>query len=165
MRREHVALVEELCSHLRSRSETLSLAESCTGGLLSSIIASVSGVSDVYNGAIVAYSNRVKENILQVPSTLIRSVGAVSTPVARAMASGARDALDSDWAISITGIAGPGGGTEQKPVGTVCFGLRGPGVDKAEQVLFKGSRQVIQAASAEYAIRFIINELDGSGKA
>lgn len=165
MRREHVELVEELSEKLRLRGETLGLAESCTGGLLSSIIASVSGVSDVYNGAIVAYSNHVKENVLHVPSTLIRTVGAVSTPVARAMASGARDVLLSKWGISITGIAGPGGGTPLKPVGTVCFGLRGPGVDKAQQVHFKGSRQVIQTASAEYAIRMILAELGSSDEA
>ncbi len=120
----------------------------------------------MFVGGVVAYANGVKINILKVPSTVIRSMGAVSLPVAKAMASGVRSAMDSDWAISITGIAGPGGGTELKPVGTVCFGLRGPGVEKTVQVHFTGSRQVIQTASAEYAIRLIIDELgESSGSA
>lgn len=162
MRREHVSLVEELSESLRARGETLSLAESCTGGLLASWIASLSGVSDVFNGGVVAYANHVKIEILDVPAHLMKSVGAVSLPVAREMASGVRKKLHSTWALSITGIAGPGGGTPLKPVGTVCFGLRGPGVDKVIQVQFTGGRHVIQTASAEYAIRYLLAELGDS---
>jgi PncC family amidohydrolase len=166
LRREHVALIEELSQRLRDRGgETLSLAESCTGGLLASIIASVPGISDVFIGGVVAYSNQVKIDMLDVPPRLLRSVGAVSLPVARAMATGAKKRLKSTWALSITGIAGPGGGSPLKPVGTVCFGVRGPGVDKAIQVHFTGGRQIVQTASAEYAIRLLLAELGSSEEA
>ncbi len=152
-------LISDVVSALRARGETLSFAESCTGGLLSSLVTATSGVSDVYMGSIVAYSNRVKENVLGVPATLLRSVGAVSLPVARSMAMGVRESLETTWSLSITGIAGPGGGTPQKPVGTVCIGIAGPAIDRAVQVQFDGSRQSIQKASAEEALRLLLNEL------
>ena len=161
MRRD-VRLVDELAVGLRRRRETVSFAESCTGGLLSSMITSHAGISDVYLGAVVAYSNAMKENLLGVPSHLFRSVGAVSVSVAREMARGARDQIGSDWAVSITGIAGPGGGTPEKPVGTVCFAVVGPGVDRAVDMHFAGGRQVIQEASALYALELLLGEL-GSG--
>jgi nicotinamide-nucleotide amidase len=152
-------VVEEAVQALRTRGETMSFAESCTGGLLSAMCAALAGVSDVYMGSVVAYSNAVKENLLSVPASQLRTVGAVSLPVARSMARGVRDLIGTTWALSITGIAGPGGGTPQKPVGTVCFGIHGPGVDKAVQMHFTGSRQVIQQASAEYALRLLLGEL------
>lgn len=159
MRRDTQALVEELVTALRNRGETVAFAESCTGGLLSSMVTSLSGVSDVYMGSIVAYSNQVKEEFLGVPFPMLKSLGAVSVPVAARMASGARKAFATTWALSITGIAGPGGGTDQKPVGTVCFGLSGPVVEKTEQMLFTGGRLVIQKASAEHAIRMLLDQL------
>jgi PncC family amidohydrolase len=165
MRRESIALVEELSELLRSRGETLSLAESCTGGLTSSMLTSLPGVSDVYVGGVVAYANSVKENLLDVPKRFLQSVGAVSLPVAKSMASGVRKKLGSTWGVSITGIAGPGGGSPLKPVGTVCFGVSGPGVERTVQMQFTGNRQVIQKASAEYAIRLLIAELDTSAEA
>src|SRR5262245_30218944 len=133
MHRETHDLVEELALTLRARGETVSFAESCTGGLLSSYLTSLPGVSDVYIGSVVAYSNRVKEDLLGVPFSLLKAVGAVSVPVALRMSGGARSLFRTTWAVSITGIAGPGGGTDQKPVGTVCFGLSGPGIEKTEQ--------------------------------
>ena len=153
------ALIEKVVSTLRDRGETVSFAESCTGGLLSSLLTAHSGVSDVYMGSIVAYSNQVKENLLGVSQTQLRSVGAVSLPVARAMAVGVRERMGTTWALSITGIAGPGGGTVTKPVGTVCIGVAGPAIDKADQVHFAGSRSVIQLASAEQALRLLLNEM------
>ena len=137
----------------------MSFAESCTGGLLSSLLTAQSGVSDVYIGSVVAYSNKVKENLLGVSPTQLRSMGAVSLPVARAMATGVRERMGTTWALSITGIAGPGGGTVTKPVGTVCIGVAGPGIDKADQVHFAGSRSVIQLASAEQALRVLLRQL------
>jgi PncC family amidohydrolase len=158
MRSDH-ELIEKVVAALRARGETVSFAESCTGGLLSSLCAAMPGVSDVYMGSIVAYSNAVKESLLDVPSSLLRSSGAVSLPVARAMARGVRTRIGTTWALSITGIAGPGGGSPAKPVGTVCVGVAGPALDKADQVHFAGGRSVVQLASAEYALRLLLAEL------
>lgn len=159
MRRDANKLIHDIANALRARGETVGFAESCSGGLMSGTMAAVPGVSDVFMGGVVAYSNEVKMNLLQVPFTQIRSMGAVSLPVARSMANGARAALGVDWAVSVTGIAGPSGGTPTKPVGTVCFGIRGPGVDKVIQEHFAGGRQVIQKASAEHALRLLLDEL------
>lgn len=152
-------LVETLTGLLRERGETLSCAESCTGGLLSSLITMSPGVSDVFIGAIVAYDNNVKKEWLGVSPALLSSMGAVSLPVAREMALGVRARLKSTWSLSITGIAGPGGGSPQKPVGTVCFGLAGPGIVKVETHLFAGSRREIQMASAERALSMLLEEV------
>ncbi len=157
--RSDQSLIEKVVTSLRARGETVSFAESCTGGLLSSLLTAQSGVSDVYIGSVVAYSNKVKENLLGVSPTQLRSMGAVSLPVARAMATGVRERMGTTWALSITGIAGPGGGTVTKPVGTVCIGVAGPGIDKADQVHFAGSRSVIQLASAEQALRVLLRQL------
>jgi nicotinamide-nucleotide amidase len=155
-------LVAKLTRLLRERNETVCFAESCTGGLLSASVASLAGVSDVYVGSIVAYSNQVKENFLGVPSSLIKTLGAVSTPVARHMAFGARSRFETTWSISITGIAGPSGGTPEKPVGTVCFGLCGPGLEKTEQKQFAGDRHDVQSKSAEFAILMLLGEISSS---
>ena len=155
-------LVEKAVSALRARGETMSFAESCTGGLLSSMCTALAGVSDVYIGSVIAYSNAVKENVLGVPATQLKSVGAVSVPVAKSMALGLRSLLKTTWTISITGIAGPGGGTPQKPVGTVCFGVVGPGVERVVQMQFTGSRSVIQQASADYALKLLLEEVGAS---
>lgn len=154
-------LIERVVARLLERGETLSLAESCTGGLLSARLAARAGISAVYVGSVVAYSNAVKENLLGVPVSLLKSVGAVSLPVARRMSLGARAAFKTTWALSITGIAGPAGGSGQKPVGTVCFGMAGPGLEQAEaeQMFFEGSRTRVQAASAEHALRMLLRRI------
>ena len=115
----------------------------------------------------MAYSNDVKERLLEVPSSLLKCVGAVSLPVARRMAIGARAAFHTTWAVSITGIAGPGGGSEQKPVGTVCFGVAGPGFEEqvdAEQAFFSGVRTQIQEASAEHALQMLWGRISASAR-
>jgi PncC family amidohydrolase len=152
-------LVKELARRLRANHQTVGFAESCTGGLLSSVMTAEAGVSDVYMGGVVAYANHIKEDVLRVSPSLIRSMGAVSLPVARQMAEGVRIRLRTDWAVSITGIAGPSGGTPQKPVGTVCFGLRGPGIDRVEQQLFTGGRLKIQTSSVHFALELLLSEL------
>lgn len=144
---------------LRERGQTAAFAESCTGGLLSAIFTRQPGVSDVFAGAVVAYSYDVKEQLLGVPSSMLRTMGAVSLPVARKMAQGVRENLRTTWSLSITGIAGPGGGTEQKPVGTVCFGLCGPGVEVVVQRRFQGDRRRIQRLSARFALQMLLSEL------
>jgi PncC family amidohydrolase len=142
-------LVDRVTNALRARGETVSFAESCTGGLLSSMVTSVAGVSDIFMGSVVAYSNDVKVSILGVPSRLLVSSGAVSAPCARAMARGGRTVFGTTWSVAITGIAGPGGGSVAKPVGTVFVGIAGPGVDRAVAMHFSGGRSVIQKASAD----------------
>lgn len=119
-------LQEIVGTMLRNRSETLAVAESCTGGTLSRLITSVPGSSDYYSGGVVAYANEVKVGLLEVSPALIEAHGAVSSPVAEAMARGIRERLGSTWAIATTGIAGPGGGTETKPVGLIYVAVAGP---------------------------------------
>lgn len=116
-------LVRRVIDMLRSRSMTIGTAESCTAGMISSKIADIPGSSDVLAGGIVSYSNIVKEKVLGVNSETLETVGAVSEKCASEMAQGARRIIGCDIAISVTGIAGPGGGSSEKPVGTVCFGI------------------------------------------
>ncbi|MEN9217285.1 MAG: CinA family nicotinamide mononucleotide deamidase-related protein, partial [Gloeomargarita sp. HHBFW_bins_162] len=110
---------------LSKRGETLAVAESCTGGLLGAMITEVAGSSGYFSGGVVAYANQVKQHLLGVPAEMLAEWGAVSAPVAEAMAKGVRERLDTTWGVSITGIAGPGGGTATKPVGLVYIGLAG----------------------------------------
>ena len=111
---------------LRDRQETLAVAESCTGGSLGAMLTEIPGSSDYFLGGVIAYDNRVKQSLLQVNSEDLGQFGAVSHPVAQQMAIGVKKALDTSWGISITGIAGPGGGTEEKPVGLIYIGLVSP---------------------------------------
>ena len=115
-----------LIKELLKRNESIVFAESCTGGLLSSRITSVSGSSKVFKGSIITYSNELKNLLLNVPNDLLKSYGAVSEEVAESMVIGVKNKLNSDWAISITGIAGPNGGSESKPVGLVYIAIKGP---------------------------------------
>ena len=140
---------------LHQRAQTLSIAESCTGGLLSAQLTSFPEVSKVFLGGVVSYSNESKQNLLDVPGPLIKAAGAVSTPVALAMARGVREKFQSSWSISVTGIAGPSGGTPQKPVGTVCFAVLGPGIVESCTEVFSGARSEIQNSSAEFAVEFL----------
>jgi PncC family amidohydrolase len=152
--------IEALAQKLRVRSHRVSFAESCTGGLVSSRVAALAGVSDVYCGAVVSYTNEVKTEVLGVPVSLIRQLGAVSAPVALAMARGARKILRSDWAASITGVAGPGGGSPAKPVGTVCFAVVGPGLEWSTVQHFDGDRAAIQDQSAKFVVDALSLALD-----
>lgn len=145
----------ELVEKLKSRGETLCLAESCTGGLLSSQITALPGVSQVFMGSFVTYSNRMKIEILGVPRSILSTMGAVSQPVALHMAKGAKTLTKTTWAVSITGIAGPAGGTDTKPVGTICFAIVGPGFEWTTTESFTGSRTQVQQASAEFAVRWL----------
>ena len=111
---------------LRAAGETLAVAESCTGGGLGAAISAIPGCSDVFQGGVIAYSNAVKQSLLAVPADVLADHGAVSEPVVRAMASGIRDRLGTDWGVAVSGIAGPGGGSEDKPVGLVHWAVAGP---------------------------------------
>jgi nicotinamide-nucleotide amidase len=142
----------------RARRAGLSLgtAESCTGGLVGGRITDVPGSSDVFVGGVVCYSDRLKTELLGVSPELIAEHGAVSESVARAMAEGTRARLGVDLAVSVTGIAGPTGGTEEKPVGTVWFAIVSPGEIESRRIIFFGSRREIRERAAQTAL-FLVN--------
>ncbi|MCB0357077.1 MAG: CinA family protein [Bdellovibrionales bacterium] len=149
-------LISQIEQWFLATDQRLGFAESCTGGLLSALITEHSGVSKYYMGTVVSYSGRVKEKLLNVPRSQLQCFGEVSVPVARSMARGSRQALQCDWSIAITGIAGPTGGSVEKPVGTVCFAVVGPGYEHVEQRHIEGStRQEIQHNTAFYALQLL----------
>ncbi|HEY2732018.1 MAG TPA: CinA family nicotinamide mononucleotide deamidase-related protein [Polyangia bacterium] len=131
---------------------TLAIAESCTGGLAGELVTSEAGASDFFRGSIVAYTDEVKTGVLGVKAETIADFGAVSEPAAREMAEGAKRVCASSVAVAITGIAGPGGGTPEKPVGTVCFAVCGPGTTRTSTKLFAGNRERVRVAAAYYAL-------------
>ena len=137
----------------------LAAAESCTGGLVAGAITAVPGSSQWFERGVVTYSDAAKVEQLGVaPSTLERH-GAVSVQTAGEMAAGAVRASGAQWALAVTGIAGPGGGTPEKPVGTVCFGWSGPGVVEAEHRLLEGDRAAVRRASVRIALAGLIGRL------
>ena len=133
-------LAAVVLARLRARGQTLAVAESCTGGGLGAALAAVPGASDVWLGGVIAYANAVKQQLLGVPAALLAEHGAVSDPVAQAMAEGVSRCTGADWALAITGVAGPGGGTEAKPVGLVHIAVAGPDGCSSEGVRFGASR-------------------------
>ena len=136
---------------LRAQDSTVAVAESCTGGLLGAAFTAVAGSSDVFQGGIITYTNQAKHELLDVPQSDLDQFGAVSEPVARAMAEGARKKLHSEWALSTTGIAGPGGGTPEKPVGMVFVGLAGPNGSFAKQLDLRGNRSIVRDRTVSVA--------------
>ena len=116
-------IATRLIALAQEKNVTIASAESCTGGWVGKKLTDIPGSSSVYLGGIISYSNEVKHSVLGVPQDILGAYGAVSEQTAQIMASGARELLKSDYAVSITGIAGPGGGTFEKPVGMVCFGI------------------------------------------
>ncbi|MDQ3050240.1 MAG: competence/damage-inducible protein A [Bacteroidota bacterium] len=148
-------------SLLLERKETLAIAESCTGGYLSHLVTSMPGCSSYYIGSTISYANKVKTEFLGVDAGSIETEGAVSEKVARAMASGVRAKLGTTWAISTTGIAGPGGGTEEKPVGTVWIGLAGPHGVTAQMFQFGHNRLRNIQATSLFAFKMLRNQILG----
>ncbi|MEK6532210.1 MAG: nicotinamide-nucleotide amidohydrolase family protein [Deltaproteobacteria bacterium] len=148
---------------LRKTGLTLAVAESCTGGLFSKIITDAPGSSDYFLGSVVAYDNSAKTKFTGIGRGLIKRHGAVSIKTAEALALGIRRRLDSDIGVSITGIAGPTGGSVDKPVGTVCIGISFKGKKKvlAKKYLFKGKRAGIRRAASLTALRALIKALHG----
>jgi nicotinamide-nucleotide amidase len=146
-----------LASLLLARGWKIALAESCTGGLVCATLTELSGSSEWFERGYITYSNQAKTECLGVPDALIQADGAVSEPVAKAMAQGAQRNARVDVGVSITGIAGPTGGTAEKPVGTVCFGwtmpnAKGEHVITSETKLFSGDRQSIREQATEHAL-------------
>jgi nicotinamide-nucleotide amidase len=139
----------------RGRGLTLATAESCTGGLVAARLTSVSGSSDVFLGGVVAYANEVKARELGVPEEILERHGAVSAEAAAAMAAGARERLGADVAVSVTGIAGPGGGSADKPVGLVYLHAEGPRGALARELDFPGDRDAIRSRAAVAALHLL----------
>ena len=148
---------EKLVRTLTERKMTCATAESCTGGGVGYAITSVSGASDVYWGGVVSYDNSVKRDVLGVPESVLAEHGAVSPECAAAMAEGARRLLKTDLAVSLTGIAGPGGGSAEKPVGLVWFGLSSATGVKTEKKIFAGDRETVRAAAVEHALGLLLS--------
>jgi nicotinamide-nucleotide amidase len=145
-----------------ARGETICCAESCTGGLLTQLLTEVPGSSRWTEGAFVTYSYQLKETALGVQHQLLQQHGAVSEPVVRAMAEGARARSGATWGLAITGIAGPDGGTPEKPVGTVWLGLCGPGGTQGRLAHYRGDRGQVRLQSAFGALQLLRETLDHS---
>jgi nicotinamide-nucleotide amidase len=156
----HACLATLVVEQLRSLEKTVALAESCTGGLLSNAFTDVPGASKVFAGSAVCYANDAKVNLLGVPECLIAQHGAVSAEVAAAMATGAIEKFGSDYAIAVTGYAGPGGGTDADPVGTVYFGYASPTGVWSQRVTLPGDRLQIKQRAVNTALDFMRRKLN-----
>ncbi|HRO99579.1 MAG TPA: competence/damage-inducible protein A [Flavobacteriales bacterium] len=144
---------------LKERGQTLSLAESCTGGYVSHLITSVPGSSAYFTGGVVSYANAVKMEELGIPSDMLELNGAVSRPVVEQMAQGVRQALRTDWSMAFSGVAGPDGGTPEKPVGTVWIAVAGPSGVRSVQGFFPGTRDLVIQRSALAGLNLLRKEL------
>jgi len=149
---------EILLKEFSARELTFCAAESCTGGLIGKLITDCAGASAVFYGSVVSYANEVKMRALGVREATLAAHGAVSEETAAEMAEGARRLCGTDIAVSVTGIAGPGGGSAEKPVGTVCFGIASQSGTRTERVQFDGkqTRSEIRTAAAAYAMTLAI---------
>lgn len=161
---EEISLQEVVGRGLAKSGGSLAVAESCTGGWLAKLISDVPGSSEYFLGGVVAYDNRIKQTRLLVPEELLAAHGAVSREVAQAMARGVRHAMGSDWAISITGIAGPGGGSREKPVGLVYVGLASPdGSLHVSKHMLGGDRATVRLTGATLALDLLRRALRKGG--
>lgn len=149
-------LTKTLSEILLSKAWTISLAESCTGGLVCATLTELAGSSNWFERGYITYSNEAKAECLGVPSEVIESHGAVSEEVAKAMAEGARIHSGSNVAVSITGIAGPTGGSIEKPIGTVCFGWATENQVLTKTMRFDGDRQMVRQQATEFALTELI---------
>ena len=140
----------------RLQGKTLVTAESLTGGGIGAALTSVSGSSSVYKGGVISYTNAVKNQILGVPADILDQYGAVSEPIARAMAQGVRKLLQADVSVSVTGLAGPGGDEYGNPVGTVFIGYSDSSVTEVKHCEFSGDRESIRRQTAEEALKLIL---------
>jgi nicotinamide-nucleotide amidase len=137
---------------LKAQEATVAFAESCTGGMAGELLTTEPGASALFRGSIVAYSDEIKTGVLGVKPETIADFGAVSEPAAREMAEGAKRVCGSTVAVAVTGIAGPDGGSADKPVGTVSFAVCGPGTTRTSTKLFSGGRERVRTAAAYYAL-------------
>ena len=152
-------LEEVVGNLLRDRGWRLAVAESCTGGLIGHRLTNVAGSSTYYMGSITAYAYEAKVRLLGVQWSTLEKYGAVSKPVVIEMARGVRRALAADIGLSVSGIAGPGGGTIDKPVGLTCFGISIPDQELAWQVIWQGNRLANKEQSAEHTLKLLVDYL------
>ena len=153
-------LEAQVGARLRTKSWTVGTAESCTGGLVMHRLTNIPGSSDYVLGGVIAYSNQVKQSLLRVKQGTLMAHGAVSEQTAQEMAQGARQLLKTDFAVSITGIAGPGGGSDEKPVGLTYIGLAGPDdLLVVQRHIWDGDRLAVKDASAEAALQLLLDIL------
>lgn len=153
------SLVHQVKERCLKNNLTISTAESCTGGLIGGAITSEPGISACYPGGIVSYANEVKNEILGVSNDTLLSVGAVSPECAKQMAEGVRLLLKTDSAVAVTGIAGPDGGTPQKPVGLVYIATATPNRTTVEKNIFSGNRDEVRQATVKKALEMLLDTL------
>ena len=152
-------LPEVLGKELLSRKQTIAFAESCTGGLASSMMTDIPGSSDYVKGSVISYTNEVKNQVIDVSKTTLSKKGAVSKETALEMAKGVREVIGSDMAVSITGLAGPGGGTRKKPVGLVYIAVADANGALCQKFNFSGTRTQIKQRAAMAALGFALDRL------
>jgi len=158
---ELALLTERVVERLAERSLILSIAESCTGGWVSKLITDIVGSSAVLDRGFVTYSNQAKQDMLGVPPETLKAFGAVSEETARAMVLGALEHSNADEALAITGIAGPGGGTDSKPVGTVFIAWGGQLADpQVERLEFKGDREAVRRQAVKSALQGLMHRME-----
>ncbi len=158
-------LAQQIGNGLRARRLTLAVAESCTGGLLGDMITDIPGSSDYFLGGVLSYSNQVKHELLGVQAETLSTHGAVSAQCAAEMAQGVRRLLHSDVALSITGIAGPTGSSEAKPLGLTYVHLSAPGCERGVRSVWAADRRANKVDSALMALRLLLEYLDGTSGA
>ena len=156
---DSAALCSELATALVAKGWMMATAESCTGGLIAASCTDLAGSSNWFERGFVTYSNAAKTELLGVPAALIEQNGAVSEPVARAMALGAVDHAHAQVSVAVTGIAGPAGGSADKPVGTVWFGWCVAGETSSERCVFPGDRAAVRAATVRHALQGLLQRL------
>jgi len=152
-------LVAAIAKKLIEQRQTFGIAESCTGGQISAAVTALPGASKYFQGAIVSYDNSVKHDLLGVKLRVLKTDGAVSQATAKAMAQGVIKNLKVHWAIAVTGIAGPSGGTKNRPVGLVYVAVVGPNVETVQKRVFKGNRKQIQQKTVHEALRLLLNKI------
>ena len=157
-----MTVAEKLVELLKAQGLTCATAESCTGGGVGSAITAVPGSSAVFAGGVISYSNDVKREVLGVSAETLATVGAVSAETAAQMAEGARRLLKTDLAVSLTGIAGPDGGSAEKPVGLVWFGLATADGVRTEKAIFRGDREGIRSNAIVHALGMLTIAASGS---
>lgn len=149
--------LQEFQNLLRDNNMSLTTAESCTGGLIASMITEISGSSDIFNGSVVTYSNEIKTQELNVKKETLDSFGAVSIQVVDEMLEGVLKKFNADFAIAVSGIAGPNGGSKHKPVGTVVVGISGHNIGKNIEIChFQGNRKEVQNQAAKYSLKKLL---------
>ncbi len=153
------ALELTVFTQMKKKKKTLAVAESCTGGVISHRLTNIPGSSGYFTGGVIAYSNNIKTSMLEVPSDIIKKYGAVSRDVALFMASGVRDAFGADIGVSVTGIAGPGGGNPGKPVGTAYIGFASKKGSAVRKVFFNGDRVYVKNRFADSVMEFLLEKI------